>query len=69
MLFKRILTVIIGAPIVIGALFYPILAVFKIFVAVCAFFALLEFFTIVGFKNKEKYFYFYHNICDNIVVL
>lgn len=54
MLFKRVVTVLIGAPFVIGAIICPETYVFKSFVAVCLAVALWEFFTIVGFNGRER---------------
>lgn len=54
MLVQRILTVVIAAPFLIGVVVCPVPFVFKSFVAVCLFFALWEFFTIVGQKGMDR---------------
>lgn len=54
MLLKRIITVVIGAPFVIGTILCPEVYVFESFVAVCLLVALWEFFTIVGFSGRER---------------
>jgi phosphatidate cytidylyltransferase len=56
MLLKRIVTVLIGAPFVIGAIFAPMTWVFKGFVLACLFFALIEFFAIVALSPRERSF-------------
>jgi phosphatidate cytidylyltransferase len=54
MLFKRIVTVLIGAPFVIGAILAPTTWVFKLFVLLCLLFALIEFFGIVALDRQQK---------------
>ena len=54
MLLKRFVTVLIGAPFVIGAILCPEVHVFKFFVTLCLAVALWEFFTIVGFNGRER---------------
>jgi len=56
MLLKRIITVLIGAPFVIGAIFAPMTWVFKLFALACLLAALVEFFTIVALAKGEKSF-------------
>jgi phosphatidate cytidylyltransferase len=56
MLFKRIVTVLIGAPFVIGAILAPTTWVFKTFVLGCLLFALIEFFTIIALDKQQKTF-------------
>jgi phosphatidate cytidylyltransferase len=56
MLVKRIVTVLIGAPFVIGAIFAPMTSVFKIFVLLCLLMALVEFFNIVALNRTERVF-------------
>ncbi len=56
MLFKRIVTVLIGAPFVIGAIFAPMTWVFKVFVLLCLFLAFIEFFNIVSLKKADRAF-------------
>lgn len=56
MLLQRIVTVLIGGPLVIAAIFCPWIWVFKIFVLGCLGVALWEFFTIVGFEARGRYF-------------
>lgn len=54
MLFKRIVTVLIGAPFVIGAILAPTTWVFKAFVFLCLLFALIEFFGIIALSQGQK---------------
>ena len=54
MLFKRVVTVLIGAPFVIGAILAPTTWVFKSFVLLCLLFALNEFFGIVSLSRGQK---------------
>jgi phosphatidate cytidylyltransferase len=54
MLVKRIVTVLIGAPFVIGAIFAPMTWVFKSFVLFCLLFALVEYFTIVALAPRDR---------------
>jgi phosphatidate cytidylyltransferase len=54
MLTKRILTVVLGAPIVIGTILCPRPAVFQSFVALCLLLALWEFFSVVSLPKTER---------------
>ncbi len=56
MLFQRILTVVIAAPFLIGAILVPSPVVFKSVVFFCLLIGLLEFFTIIGLKKSERFF-------------
>lgn len=56
MLTKRLLTVAIAAPFLIGAIVAPYFFVFKLFVIVCMLIAFNEFYTIVGHPKGEKEF-------------
>lgn len=56
MLLKRIITVVIGAPFVIGAIVCPLTWVFKIFAAACLAVALFEFFTVTALAGFERLF-------------
>ena len=56
MLFQRILTVVIAAPFLIGALVYPRTEVFKTVVALCILVGLVEFYQIVHFPKRERFF-------------
>lgn len=56
MLFKRILTVLIGAPIVVATILYPEPLVFKALVFICLIPALSEFFSICGFQGLWRWF-------------
>lgn len=56
MFWKRILTVVIAGPFVIGVIVCPVPWVFKVFVAACLGISLVEFFTIVGHSASERRF-------------
>ena len=54
MLAKRIVSILIGAPFVIGLIFCPAAAVFKVFVMACLAVAFLEYFRLTGFGPVER---------------
>ncbi len=56
MFIKRILTVFVAAPFVIGMIVCPVTAVFKSFVGLCLALALYEFFSMVGFSGRDRVF-------------
>jgi len=56
MLFQRVLTVVLLAPFLIGAILVPSPIVFQGVVILCIAFALREFFTIAGFPKMERLF-------------
>jgi phosphatidate cytidylyltransferase len=56
MLLKRIITVLIGAPVVIGAILSPATWVFKLFVLLCLLLAFIELFAIMAFNKQERAF-------------
>lgn len=56
MLFKRIVTVLIGAPFVVAAILWPDTTVFKIFCVGCLTISLWEYFTIIPISHKGRVF-------------
>lgn len=56
MLFQRLLTVLIAAPFLIGAIICPVTAVFKAVVIFCIGVGLVEFYSIAGFEKKDRFF-------------
>ena len=56
MLLQRIVTVVLFVPVVLGALFSPWPILFKVMVELCLLVALVEFFQLVKFPPREKWF-------------
>ncbi len=69
MLIQRILTVLVAAPFLIGAIIAPWPWVFKAVVALCVLFGLLEFFFIVHTSKEERFFAIVLGVVHNLYLL